>query len=282
MDVEEALAARAAAPVGLPGNEFFYDHVHLNFDGNYAVAHSVFDALREGPGPGVREAAGREMVAAALGLTDWDRLRVRKLIARRHRNPLLAGRLPPPYDRGSAGLRDARLPAARAAYRSALDRAPQDLYLRRNLGWLLRDLEQHADAVAAFERLVQQTPNLTVWRTELATLLLAQGRAEESVAALRAALRQDPKDFHAHRLLGHAMAAMGEDEAALCSLRRALHLHPYLRDARAQLARLLYDLERYEEAIPQLEVLLQDPQGEVDPELAEKLQSAREQAGQPR
>ena len=73
---------------------------------------------------------------------------------------------------------------------------------------------------------------------------------------------------------------MGEDEAAVRSLRRALHLHPYLRDARARLARLLYDLERYEEAIPQLEVLVDDSPGEVDPELAEKLQSAREQAGQ--
>lgn len=280
VDVEEALAARAAAPVGLPGNEFFYDHVHLNFDGNYAVARSVFDALREGPEPAGREAAGRETVATALALTDWDRLRVRKLIARRHRNPLLAGRRPPPYDHGSAGLRDAHLPDAQAAYGSALERAPQDLYLRRNLGWLLRDLDQHADAVAEFERLVQQTPNLTVWRTELATLLLAQDRAEESVAALRAALRQDPKDFHAHRLLGQALAAMGQDEAAVRSLRRALHLHPYLRDARAELARLLYDLERYEEAIPQLEVLVDDSQGDVDAELAEKLQSAREQTGQ--
>jgi len=85
-------------------------------------------------------------------------------------------------------------------------------------------------------------------------------------------------------LLGLVVATMpllaGENEAAIRSLRRALQLHPYLRDARAELAQLLYDLERYEEAIPQLEALIDDPQGHDESDLTGKLQSARQRTGQ--
>lgn len=280
LDVEHLLAASASAPVGLPGNEFFYDHVHLNFDGNYTVARSIFDALQERPEHEGRKAAGREAVATSLALTDWDRLRVRALIARRHRNPLLAGRRPPPYDRRSARLRTAPLADALATYRSALERTPQDLYLRRNLGWLLRDLDQLDAAREEFQHLIAQTPNLTLWRTELATLLLAQGKEEDAIAVLRTALQQDPRDFRAHRLLGQALAAAGKNEAAIGSLRNALRLHPYLRDARLQLALLLFDVERYEEAIPQLQALADTPQKNDTAELTDKLQRARERAGQ--
>ena len=45
-----------------------------------------------------------------------------------------------------------------------------------------------------------------------------------------------------------------------------------------QLAQLLLGLQRYEEAIPQLETLV--AQDGADPELAEQLQQAREAAGQ--
>ena len=44
-DSEAVLAD--ASPSGIPGNEFFLDHVHLDFDGNFRLASAIADALRD-------------------------------------------------------------------------------------------------------------------------------------------------------------------------------------------------------------------------------------------
>ena len=33
------------SPNGIPGNEFLYEHVHLNFEGNYLVAKTILNQL---------------------------------------------------------------------------------------------------------------------------------------------------------------------------------------------------------------------------------------------
>ena len=77
-DAERGLAARAPDGRGLPGCEFFYEHVHLNFDGNYAVAAMVFEqVVRAIEADEARQAAilaripSRPACAERLALTGW-------------------------------------------------------------------------------------------------------------------------------------------------------------------------------------------------------------------
>ena len=42
-DAEDAFAR--ASDGGAPGKELFYEHVHLNFEGNYLLARTVFEQL---------------------------------------------------------------------------------------------------------------------------------------------------------------------------------------------------------------------------------------------
>ena len=43
VDSEAAMAAQS--PHGLPGEEFLYEHVHLNFEGNYLVARALAEQI---------------------------------------------------------------------------------------------------------------------------------------------------------------------------------------------------------------------------------------------
>jgi len=43
VDVERAFARASVG--GCPGNELFYEHVHLTFEGNYLLAHTVLERL---------------------------------------------------------------------------------------------------------------------------------------------------------------------------------------------------------------------------------------------
>jgi hypothetical protein len=44
----------ANSPHGIPGNDLFYEHVHLNFEGNYVLAKSIYHQVREILPPDVR------------------------------------------------------------------------------------------------------------------------------------------------------------------------------------------------------------------------------------
>ena len=60
VDVEGEL--RQASPGGLPGMNFFLEHVHPNFDGNYAIARALAEVVQPGAKP-----MGWEECAAAAG-----------------------------------------------------------------------------------------------------------------------------------------------------------------------------------------------------------------------
>ena len=57
MDVEQAFANASAD--GSPGEDLFYEHVHLTFEGNYRLAHTLMDQIvRFLPDPLLRGARG--------------------------------------------------------------------------------------------------------------------------------------------------------------------------------------------------------------------------------
>ena len=104
----EAAFVQASAD-GIPGQEWFYEHVHLKFRGNYLVARQLAEqvvqclaeptgggagvsAATTGVSPAVRSDGIRPFLSAAecaqrLGLTDWDRLCQEEEMNRRTSRP---------------------------------------------------------------------------------------------------------------------------------------------------------------------------------------------------
>ena len=63
-------SSRHASPDGIPGEDVFLEHVHLNFHGNYLLARSVLHKLREVLPPS-RARSGRALSRADVCASGW-------------------------------------------------------------------------------------------------------------------------------------------------------------------------------------------------------------------
>jgi len=82
----------ANSPQTVPGDEWFYEHVHLNFDGNYQLARAWAEQVEKLlPGTATNRAAGdwapQALCERRLGLTDWNRSAVLADVLRRLGEP---------------------------------------------------------------------------------------------------------------------------------------------------------------------------------------------------
>jgi len=101
---------------------------------------------------------------------------------------------------------------------------PRGQYLNAKL---LDDKGQRAEAIAAFEGLIQQSPDDTSFVYEYASLLEKSGRVADAERALRGLLARDPLDANALNSLGYMFAERGERlDEAVSLLQRALKVEP--------------------------------------------------------
>ncbi|RIL06960.1 MAG: hypothetical protein DCC71_04795 [Proteobacteria bacterium] len=88
---------------------------------------------------------------------------------------------------------------------------------------------------------------------------LRQGRPPQAVAALLEAERWDPHSERTQLALAEAYRQQGRNRETEAHLLRALQINPRYHEAALNLAALYLQTERYEESIPPLERLLDDP-----------------------
>lgn len=91
-----------------------------------------------------------------------------------------------------------------------------------------------------------------------AALALSENRLADAEPLLRARLRDDPTDVAAIRLMAELAARVGRTKDSETLLRRALELAPSFGAARSNLATVLYKQNRFEEALGELNNLLDD------------------------
>jgi tetratricopeptide (TPR) repeat protein len=275
IDAEQELARRASG--GVPGEESFYDHVHLNFSGGYALAalfvHEVEEALFGGTGDGGRRAedggrrtedGGRRTedgvhdlqlpvssmrllteaeVARRLAFTDFDKRRVLEEMRMRFRQPPFASQ-------SNFRQRDGRLgralaaPAAPAAglvpeYRAALALAPDDPVLRANFGRLLDAAGDGPGAETQWKEVARLLPREADAWFQLGDIAHSAGRTAEAAGLFQEALARRPDCAEALNGLGLVLAAQGRSAAAIRQFKAAMRADPRLSAARVNLAVVL-------------------------------------------
>ncbi len=207
LDGEVRFAESGLAPVPIPGDEFFYDHVHLSFDGSTLLARAVFEAVEPMLPAWIRARATGSLasvsaVAEALALTPFDRERLARLIAARKAK--LGAE--PEGEGAEVALASAFWRNGEelelggdsvALYRRAIERRPADLLLRRNFATLLLAEGDPAAAAEQLRVLVERVPNIAEWRVAYATALGLDGRFEEALRQLETAVSLDPADLQA-------------------------------------------------------------------------------------
>lgn len=98
---------------------------------------------------------------------------------------------------------------------------PRDAQMRFMKGVMLADHQQPAQAMALFEKLIEDYPDLAEPYNNLAVLHAAAGDYTKARASLELALRTNPEYATAHENLGDVQAALAAQSYA-----RALKLDP--------------------------------------------------------
>jgi len=218
-DIEAALAAAGACADHIPGGEFFYDYVHLNFQGDYEVAKALAPTAVRAMRDIGRAAAGeslpapsRQACAVRLAFTAWDEANALTAMADMTRQP-------PFMDQIDHARRQAQVESEAAkrtfdekvvdeivqVYRNAIRQYPQDWNLRHNSATLLDWLGRHSEAVEHSQYVVDLFPSDTHFRLYLAHELAQAGRTDDAIANYRTVLKYDRRCQPARESLEYAL-----------------------------------------------------------------------------
>jgi tetratricopeptide (TPR) repeat protein len=255
LDAESAFARES--PHGIPGEEWFYEHVHFTFAGNYFLARLFADQLTDVLPPGVRSAPGpgpwlsETECARRLGYTDNQRYEIGIAIRRRFGESIYraqsgyAERFEALETQLSA-LRQQTKPTARRQAlqicREASANAPRDWVLHDLMARLHVALEEPEGAAKEWERVTELIPHWAIPYAELGHLAVVRrgksdGTDEAALAWFNKALQVNPDCSKAHVGIGNVLAGRGEFEAARRHFRRALEVDPGSPEAAEGLAR---------------------------------------------
>lgn len=276
-DAASGLATNS--PGGVCGEGLFYEHVHLNFDGNYhlaklwaeAVAHllpGLRDRPEKQPALPVADADGwapQALCEQRLGLTDWNRCNVLEEVIRRMQTPPLSEQIN--NSERVQGLADWKrslqanmgpktAEQAGHIYREALKRWPQDYRLHENFGDFLLATRDYTNATAQWEEVRDLIPQDHVAFFELGRLAALQTNWARAELELGRALTMRPTFSAGWFELGKVRAAQGDYNQALQAYDEALRYQPqnfevyyYAGLALSKSQRQPQAIERYRQAV---------------------------------
>lgn len=268
-DVAQRLAEKS--PHGIPGDEFFEDHVHLTFDGCYEAACAIYERLAPELPEWIRSHLQGDTTAPSLddckehmAVTAGDLL---DLLA----YPLsccaqTGGRRPPDYylrlqeayKKDLEGKNRCRMDAD--ACRRALVLDGGDYYILRKCVNLLLQLGQRDEAEKDARMLAAQYPyHWGTWNT-LTNVLWCQNKQDEAMQAFARLLNDLPKYAETYNVWGNRLAARGQLEQAVAAYRKAASQKRVNTVARLAEANLLVRLGNVDDAAQiQREVILAFP-----------------------
>ncbi len=257
--VDTAKVFERNSPHATPGEELFYEHVHLNFKGTYFLAKTVFEQAQKILPPEwtkPQEANKHPILTQAecaerLAYTDWDRHGIAdEILSGFIKEPPFTNQL---YQKERVKQMEQNLEALRvylapealeraaAQYRQAIQKAPSDWRLRWKYGKLLTEGLKDFQAAAEQYRLVQKRlPHSYVGHTALGAVSRGLGDLDEVIAQYLEAIRIKPTCGDAHYYVAWAYQKQGRMDKAKEYYSKTLRLQPDYMPAYNNLAEILY------------------------------------------
>ncbi len=232
--------ASSNSPAGIPGAEWFYEHVHLNCDGNYRlalawapqVARFLPASLTNGT---AAHWASQAICERRLGLTDWNRISVLEdMLGRLSQPPFTAQSThPAQMDALRAQVRQLRSSLSRPAadqakrlYQEDLAAYPNDHRLHENFAEFLEMTGELEPAAAEWKRVTELIPQHHLAYFQSGRLLRRLGRLDEARSWMDKALALRPDLAEGWLELGNISALQGKPEEALREYARERALVP--------------------------------------------------------
>jgi tetratricopeptide (TPR) repeat protein len=256
VDAEAAIARQS--PHGLAGEEFLYEHVHLNFEGNYLVARALAEQIGHGLSTtGERPWPTAEDCARRLGWNDATR--------RAAETDILSRLNDPPFKEQANNrqqyrrlleqieqLQAATLPEAlrneEARTKAAADAAPNDWILQENLAHLQQQTGDAAGAVQSLQHVVRLLPHSPDAWQGLGMALEAAKRDDEAISAFEQATRLRPESVVGRNSLAELYVHQGHAQEAARMFQEVLRLKPYWGPAHLGLGKALETMGKTEQA----------------------------------
>jgi tetratricopeptide (TPR) repeat protein len=238
LDAARILAQNS--PAGIPGLELFYEHVHLNFAGNYLLAlnfaeqaKQILPALITARDKGTWASA--EQCDDRLAVTVWDRQRVWQPIMTRVTSPPFTGQFNHDamlkiYEAKLAearSLMNTQTPEqARQMYEQALALAPNDYFLHGNFQRFLEKGGYLAQAITEAKRCCELVPQMPGGYYYTGTLLVRAGKISEASDYFSRALAIRSDYAEAQNEMGEILANQQKNAEAIDWFKRAIRANP--------------------------------------------------------
>jgi tetratricopeptide (TPR) repeat protein len=273
--VDAERAFEEASSDGIPGEESFFEHVHMNFHGNYLLARTVFRtlaALPPGLGPrDLREGERAEPLsegecARNLGYTPWLEYRIAGQIE------TVLTQHPPFTDQLDCAERGRRWQAkvdelrnrlgpgglrqAAAVCRRAVSLAEGDWMLRMNCGEVLAKCGDVAGAREQFQAALRSLRHSGLVHCRIGSLLLQAGDLGASAVSYRQALGLQPDSREATLGLAEVLLAQGKAGDAVALAEGQFRKEPRRPAALLDLGDFLTRAGRPAQAVPLLQEAL--------------------------
>ncbi|MEX0324187.1 MAG: tetratricopeptide repeat protein [Puniceicoccaceae bacterium] len=198
----EALVS-AQSPGGIPGREFFYEHVHFTLQGNYLMARIFGEELLDLLPPEIRERdTGRwispENCQEWLAATSWDKERLWSEMFARQNSPPYEARpfnyfsLSNCQNAATAYREIINSQADRRLYESAIKRYAEDYHLRSAFGNYLQLNNAIPEAIEQFQWITGNFPEFEGGHQELALALFLAERYDEARESFKRVLEINP------------------------------------------------------------------------------------------
>jgi len=281
----ELAFSRAAAVAETPGNEYFFEHVHLNFAGNYFLANTILPEVeavlpesirkRRVEMPVLSEAAAER----AVGFTEWDRDKSVMEMLQMMQSPPFTSQsdyaerkeyrertLAELGQKWTSQQQAARMPEYLAQYISALRVHPDNLDLRADLAGFLSRSGDHPGAAEQYRTLIGMVPDVADWHANLGHELMEQGQLVAARQEAEVALRMNPRLAPAEFTIGLILERSGQLPDALTHYESSLRIDPAYTPAILRAANVLGRQKRYREAVDHYLAYMKLAPGSADAE----------------
>ena len=239
-DGERALAEQS--PSGVPGNDFFYEHVHPTFEGNYVLALAVAKQIEKllpgtqtGAAPAERPWPTAADCARRLAWTGWSRQAAYAEMFVRLQDPPFTAQLnhatqmeqvAARLQQLAPALQPAGIAEAQQACTEALAKAPADPWVLGQLAALKRSAGDWVGAETAARKEVELLPSSDEAWERLAFIQAQQHHYEDAVKGFHRALKLDPQSVFTMQNLAQTLLKLDRRDEAEQEYRQALKLKP--------------------------------------------------------
>ncbi len=256
------------SPYNITGQELFYEHVHMNFGGNYILASAIFKQMQDilpnqvkryNANPDSSDLPTEAECARYLAYTDWDKYKIAEDVLSSYikhapfTNQLYHDQKVERMEQRIQILMKAISPEVIKKVESqflwAIKQNPSDWWLHWNYGEFLEEMGNYAEAGRQFSLVLNYMPNRYEAWAKLGRLSGLQGDINAAVTNNLKALSICPLFPDALFNLGLAYQLQGNFDEAIKKYYKAVRLKPDHIQAYNNLGAVFYQQGKIDKAI---------------------------------